>query len=291
MSLIIMVAVYIAHTHTIACCVLQMPLGQSGVKRALGLDRSRSPRGNVGRCHVPSGLGARQRLGLQPPKRELAHLEPEAASSGSPRVDSARSWRGYVAKTFLSNKLSAYETQVMVAAASNAGASGAEDVAQAGLNGKHKKNLARDITRSLLKGITFPEPYMAKIPVWDPKAEQPCVEEYPFLLPHEFLHFLTQQKTTGSTVKSMGDVSHRVDQNLEHEKIKFCRAFHLDYATCIPIGFHGDGVPHQKGTYNKGSTEVYSWNLLSNPEGERFLFTTIPKKFFVLLWMSWETHY
>ena len=53
----------------------------------------------------------------------------------------------------------------------------------------------------------------------------------------------------------------------------FCRRMKLDERGFIPLGSHGDGVP-----IGKSSTmEVMSWNFVAIPQGERNLFTAIPK--------------
>ena len=54
-----------------------------------------------------------------------------------------------------------------------------------------------------------------------------------------------------------------------------CASLEIDPSTCIAVGFHGDGVPHQKNQ----TIIVCSWNCISMPSAERFLFTAIPKRF------------
>ena len=50
-------------------------------------------------------------------------------------------------------------------------------------------------------------------------------------------------------------------------------ARHLSEQPLLCLGFHGDGVPHQR----KRTVDVSSWNLLAFPGSERFLFGLVEK--------------
>ena len=49
----------------------------------------------------------------------------------------------------------------------------------------------------------------------------------------------------------------------------FCRSSGLSLEGLLPLGCHGDGVPHQHGRY----VQVFSWNCFTTPCAERVLFT------------------
>jgi len=46
-------------------------------------------------------------------------------------------------------------------------------------------------------------------------------------------------------------------------------------SSCIPLGFHGDGVPHQRGD----TVDVLSWNFAARPTWERYFFGCLEKQF------------
>ena len=165
----------------------------------------------------------------------------------------------------------------MLIKAQEAGAHGCEDLAKAGACGRHPKNLARDMLRKLVRNVDFPKPYFAKIPLNDANTGVDSVMvDYPFLLPHEVIHWGIA--TGRMAITDLVNVADRVDQKLVDMKGKFCEKFALDPDLTILLGFHGDGVAHHKGL-KQASTEVYSWNLLCQQDGERYLFTLVPKHF------------
>eukprot|EP00974_Lingulodinium_polyedra_P112728 10908527-Lingulodinium_polyedra.AAC.1 len=74
--------------------------------------------------------------------------------------------------------------------------------------------------------------------------------DMPFLLPHELL---------ASVVKQGGFPElDQMDPALADLHSQFCRSMDIDPGRCIPLGMHGDGVPHQA----RKSVEVLSWNML-----------------------------
>ena len=75
-----------------------------------------------------------------------------------------------------------------------------------------KKNLCRDFKRISTKGIDFPEPYIAKVPLGTGVGNPPELVDYPFMLPHEVLAHLVAKR--GMDVKHAGCVDTRVDQRL-----------------------------------------------------------------------------
>ena len=109
------------------------------------------------------------------------------------------------------------------------------------------------------------------MPITNPKTAQTGFEvALPFLLPHELLpQLLTKdiellQKATAVTGTSVEEL-HR----------KWCSDFDLSPHMVVPVGFFGDGVPHQK---NK-SVNCYSWNMPAlGPSSTRYLMTCLPKE-------------
>ena len=79
--------------------------------------------------------------------------------------------------------------------AAYAGASSVKDLTK-GLDNPSSEKLqrnvhaARNLTRKLLKGTPWPEPYVATIPVWGQKKQQ-----QPLLLPHEMLATIVKRNT------------------------------------------------------------------------------------------------
>ena len=130
-----------------------------------------------------------------------------------------------------------------------------------------------------MKNCDAPVPYMVTIPTWNSDTGSKEYSDWPVLLPHEMLGYLADSGIC--TINDMADMDGRDDITItiNHRKASFCAAHGLRSTTCIPLGFHGDGVPMQKATHNQQTTEVYSWNLLCDRDGKRYLFTNIHKKF------------
>jgi hypothetical protein len=118
---------------------------------------------------------------------------------------------------------------------------------------------------------------MVTIPITDPKSHLVEKVEHPVLLPHEIIEYLVH--TGKASVEDLANLDARGDQKLGEMRHVFCVAHGVPESTCIPLGFHGDGVPFQKSTHNNSSTEVYSWNFLCDRDGKRFLFANIHKEF------------
>jgi hypothetical protein len=118
---------------------------------------------------------------------------------------------------------------------------------------------------------------MVTILIWNNNSGRQDYADWPALLPHEMLGYLVDPGNC--TIQDMADMDSRTDITIKRRKASFCTAHGLRPSTCIPLGFHGDGVPMQKGTHNQQTTEVYSWNLLCDKDGKRYLYTNIHKKF------------
>jgi hypothetical protein len=173
--------------------------------------------------------------------------------------------------------------------ATAAGALGSEDYAKAGHYCRAKKNLRRDFKKRIsTKGIDFPEPYVAKVPLGTGVGNPPELVDYPFLLPHEVLAHLVAKRGMG--VKRAGCMDTRDDQMFGDMKRKSCKDFKLDYDTCICIGFHGYGVPYTKSP-KSASIEVFNWNLLNEFDAERHLFCYSTQGHNMCWWLPWQAHY
>lgn len=186
-------------------------------------------------------------------------------------------WSAHLATKFLTNKTSAIDTQEAAQLSSAAGASGVASLAKVGNSGKAHKNCARDIKRLVQRGAPAPLPYLVTIPITDPKTNQVVEVEHPVLLPHEMIAYIVATGT--ATVEALADVAPRTDQTLHDQKCRFCATHGVPERSCIPLGFHGDGVPFQKSTHKNSTTEVYSWNFLCDRDGKRYLFANIHKDF------------
>jgi len=178
---------------------------------------------------------------------------------------------------FLVNKLGAQDVQRLASLAQQDGASGVTQLAKVGNQGNAPKNQARDIKRLALKSCQVPKPYMVNVPVQCKMERKQVNVDHPVLLPHEVLEHLVNQGVF--TVEEVADLSSREDQTLSDQKNAFCAQFDLNDKVTIPLGFHGDGVPFQKSSHKHASTEVYSWNLLCDRDGKRYLFCNINKDF------------
>jgi len=178
----------------------------------------------------------------------------------------------YVSQLQLSNQLSAVQTQYLASTASGAGALGVRDLAATGARGACPGNMHRDLLRQYLKGTSVPRPYFAEVPIHDPRTDEDGVKVMlPFLLPHEMVNAISKKNLNVTR-----DLSELPDGSpLDDAATSFAREHNVPRERVVPIGFHGDGVPHKR---NK-SVQVFSWNFLSKGMSERFLFTSIDKDF------------
>ena len=177
--------------------------------------------------------------------------------------------RRQVSRLGLSSRLSALKTQSLSAAVTAAGGSGVADIARCGRSGENAGSIHRDLMRLLLRESTVPEPYWAEVPTHDPKTgEDGVMVRLPCLLVHEVLAAMW---TRGSESRRRMTSAVPFVDALRQD---FCRKGGLDADGVVPIGFHGDGVPHQHGR----SVQVFSWNILSYEATERMLFCVIAKE-------------
>ena len=186
--------------------------------------------------------------------------------------DASMDFRNYVASLYLRNRHSAAATQVLAEKATKAGASGVEDLAGAGASGRHPKNAQRDIMRKLLKHSNCPPVYWAKVPVKNTGPGTGKIYDWiPFLLIFEVMAMILGKP--GCSLASFATLPPTLP-GLRDKKNRWCAKMKLDPEVTVPLGVHGDGVPHQS---NGSTIECFSWNFVSMPEAERFPFTCIEK--------------
>ena len=185
--------------------------------------------------------GARQRFLAARERDRSRSPDRHAASASSSSTSASTDFRRHTSNLHLSNKISAKELRELSQSATEAGASGVSDFIAAGKRGELPGNIQRDIMRKLLKDCTAPEPYYAEIPTHDPRTNRNGVMVMmPFLLVHEMLAGLI----SGSREKLASLCAHtpQVQQLIDN----FCSSRGAESAGVVGIGFHGDGVPHQK---------------------------------------------
>ena len=195
------------------------------------------------------------------------------AVTGEEEDNSILAFRHHISKLFLKNKCSGLEAQGLCESAHLSGAAGVDDLASAGASGQHPKNIIRDLMRRLLKGSSCPKPYWAKIPCKSPATGEPKVMTWlPFLLVHEWLHHIIE--AVGNTFKDL--VTFPAGSGLADFQQKFyARHPHIPSGKSVPVGIHGDGVPHQKSK----TVEVFTWILPTMPRTERHLFCLVEKQY------------
>ena len=143
------------------------------------------------------------------------------------------------------------KVQSLMAAATQAGASGVSDLSRTGASGRHANNVSRDLLRLLLKSKDMPSLYWAKVPLHCSATEQSQEIELPFLLPHEMFHKVC------SKIGSPRELKSDMDPCLQELLSDCCSQLRTSPTEVIPLGLHGDGVPHQK----HGSIECFNWNF------------------------------
>ena len=217
--------------------------------------RSRSPPGRGG--------GRQSAIASQTSASSTTACLPGA---GPPAEDNQ--FRRLVNKLFMENKFSGVMTQQICKSAAGAGASEVRDLGKAGAGGRQLGNAQRDLMRALLKDKTDAcNLYWAKVPLLDPGSGELEHTDFPFLLPHELFAKMIAKKpinhfkggASGELLAEMGTS---------------CKTLGIDSDHAVPIGLHGDGVPHSK----QGSTEVFSWNFAGLPHCDRFLAASIDKR-------------
>ena len=241
-------------------------------------ERSRSPR-----RVVPKVGGVRQRAAAQkaldaalaaanpqPTPVGDSHTASSSSSGGAPiDPDAADSFGKHVENLYLRNKFSALSTKQLTSKAQKAGAKGVAHLATPSSEGNEQRSLMRAIMRK----VTRPPVYWEQIPTYDPRTNKSRHMVWiPFLLMHELLWSIIQ--TSGMALKQFTSLPSSLP-GLNKMKASFCRKFGLAPSECIPLGLHGDGVPHSK----SGTVEVFSWNFIGIPTAERHLFCCIEKMY------------
>ena len=188
--------------------------------------------------------GARQRYQNRSRSRSRDRLLTGGSASSNPTalpVQGDAGFRTQLSRMYLSGQISARITHSLSQSASAAGASGVQDLGPAAKRGALPGNAQRDIMRRRLNGCTVPEPYFAEIPIHDPDTGRGQVGiMLPLLLIHEMLAALCAPGE--HMVQQFANASPAVNRLVE----KFCQKTSLLTRNVIPLGIHGDGVPHQK---------------------------------------------
>ena len=204
--------------------------------------------------------------------KQLARSQQPSASSTAPALAQPPAtgepiFRNLVNKLFMENKFSGAMAQQICQSAAGAGATQVADLGRAGASGKHSGNCPRDLMRALLKNKDLCSLYWAPIPLLDPGTGALVEVDFPFLLPHELFAKLVSKKP-------IQDFKEGASPELLAEFGKTCKSLGLKANEAIPIGLHGDGVPHCK----KGTTECFSWNVAGIPHADRLLCAVVDKR-------------
>ena len=88
--------------------------------------------------------------------------------------------------------------------------------------------------RSLLKGSTLPSYYWVQVPTGGGSSAQ-----VPMLLPHELFAQLVKKADMASLTQ--------VNPEMMRLKTKVAAVLAMDPSDLVPLGLHGDAVPHQHG--------------------------------------------
>ena len=193
----------------------------------------------------------------------------ESEEEPGPTEADADEFKNHVANLYLRNKMSAEQTALLVRKAKKAGASGVDAMVKATGKSIDLKNAQRGLMRCLLKDSKAPEPYWAEIPCsMEAGSKVKKMVMLPFLLMHEMLAAFVPKM-------NVAEISEFEDFGMEAKRRQFCADNGIPMEMMIPIGLHGDGVPHQK----HRTVEVFSWNICSQPMWERYLFTCLEKIF------------
>jgi len=145
--------------------------------------------------------------------------------------------RNNIADLFLSGGASGSRAQSLAYDASLAGAHHVGDLGRAGAYGKQPGNCSRDLTRKLVKGSLWPEPYIAQIRLKDHRGQQETQGLVSFLLPHEIIHALGEH---GDPLQAQQGTPEDVKAHLN-----FCSAqMSTPVEQILAISMWGDGVPY-----------------------------------------------
>jgi hypothetical protein len=205
-----------------------------------------------------------------------------SASSLGAVGDEGKDYRNVLQTLFMDNTLSAKQINMIARTSTRAGADGVQDLARAGAGGKHLKNLARDTMRVLLKDSKdMPAEYTVKVPLVNLKTKQIEQSDVSFLLPHEMMHWLIEQRH-GSTEGLLADSK---NPHLLEPLREWCQKVGCEPTNCIPLGLHGDGVPFAAKLSD--SLEQLTFNCLADYH-LRMLICAVPKKFMAKGSLSWD---
>jgi hypothetical protein len=107
-------------------------------------------------------------------------------------------------------------------------------LARAGRGGR--KKVARNLRTLLGRNSKWPQPYLAKIPVWHRKTQKTTVATVPIMLPHELLHSLLKI----NELQDLSSTARLASTVMAH--LQKCRDEMMDQSV-VAVGLWGDGVP------------------------------------------------
>ena len=186
-------------------------------------------------------------------------------------ADPAERLRANLADLFLSNQVSGQRAQSVFADVHANKVSGFKRLAKAGKGGRGK-HVSRDLRRTLAKTRNWPKPYLAKVRVWDKKAQRETLALIAISLPHELLAVLISFNSLASLL-DCSCMTADTRNNFEKAKGK------LQEPQLIALGLWADGCPCNWD--RSESLEMWSLSFpgVAGWEALRLPLTLISKKF------------
>jgi hypothetical protein len=208
------------------------------------------------------------------------------ASKFGEDIPEAKRFRHNIQDLYLNNEISAQRFQGLMQDASAAGTQHVEDLAGASRQGRHWKNLARDLLRKMVrnKRNRWPSPYMAPIKVWDTKAQREATIMLPMLLPHEIARNLAKEAHSRQALLCQEGLCASTKAHV----LKVATELGVEAASLLCFSLWGDGCPCNWD--RSQSMEILSLLLPGQSNSQKQLrvpVTCINKKF-LLKGETWE---
>lgn len=102
--------------------------------------------------------------------------------------------------------------------------------------GGGRKKVARNLRTLLGRNSKWPQPYLAKVPVWNKRSQTTVLASVPIMLPHELLHSLLKI----NELQDLTSTARLASTVMAH--LQKCRDELMDQDV-IAVGLWGDGVP------------------------------------------------
>ena len=164
----------------------------------------------------------------------LCMFQKRGREEGPDEGDPHKKLRNNVADLFLANEIAGARAGSVFQDAAACGLRGFRKLAE---GAKSKKNVHRNILRTLGKNSKWPELYWAKIRVWKPKQQVESWSWVPFLLPHELVAALSSSAASPDQLFSREGLSQHGRRHIDMAEQQ------LGDSRLVPIGLWGDGVP------------------------------------------------